>query len=1085
MFFFFFLFFFLRFFLPWHRRYGDLPVPVFLMDVARYFLQRAGVPGILDSFPGLEGEVNQLKKQLSCGFSYDIPATTHPRSVFVLLQAFLRCYCSGCFAHYDTKEFVLQAISAASTKGKSDVQVYEALQKMLQNVESIWRRIFIELVHIFGLILDNQKLSGCPLEHVASQMLQSLFFQAYDTPDEQLMDHFGSVMMAAASFRSWLRNDHQAPFLGGPVSQLCSVHTAWMQTEPVSGLCCTDDGKRLWVLAKSGQAQVLDSQAGTALGTLKLSQPLFLATQVGAEHYFMRGEMSTELCSLANKDTLKLAKNARCFVHLPWKKQVWGGSEGTIHNFDSVTGALIGSFPCNAELKPRCPVRFLVVCGQLVVAACGASIVRLFADDGRDLGILGDGVLVPSPSLGEWSGFCSVPGPLPCVLGCTTSGKLVSFTVAAGGKAGDPASWAVKELETSRQDIRFLAIMDDCAFSTSGRDLLVFSISRWVQLGVIRTPHPMAIKHLAASATRVFTTCAADVLLVWTLMGTPGGAAYGGGGGAAGAGGSRLGGSVVGRSSAAGSSAVVGSTATTTLAGSLDEKRGLWQRVEPSRSLTATFLDVRSGASIPAEEIEVDPSRVLAEERYGSLFIAHWRGIEVAMHDLSLESFSRAEIEEIQQRIEDGVVSHPRMCHLYCYSLLGPRLKLVTSAESILLTNKLREKSLRFRARMRIAEHVAQFLAFLHVKSPPILHLDLTVDSVRLDEHFSAHVDNLYSVTRIRNLHLHGSSPSLSKAARAMPPELLQDKPAVPTPAADVYMFGMFLWALVEQSSTPFRQVENFATLRSMVCVNHERPPLTENMPASLRGVILECWSPDPALRPTMAQLIANDVFNAANFDHTLTDAEAHRFWLGMHSGSRALETSGEDFIREFQRRIPGMDIKTSQFLDSVFKTWLIKEGRVSVQDFGDFVQLFCPFSVTKAWIDGVVADLSVVGVLGIISSKDADARLKNAGKGDYCIRFASDIKSGLRLHVKGISNSKTLVRKQGGWTMEGSKAIHDSLEALIRSLQSELLLKKPILGGAIQEAYHKFFPTKEEEKATSKAVKILSSNYVMEEGVE
>lgn len=270
-----------------------------------------------------------------------------------------------------------------------------------------------------------------------------------------------------------------------------------------------------------------------------------------------------------------------------------------------------------------------------------------------------------------------------------------------------------------------------------------------------------------------------------------------------------------------------------------------WKRAfSPSESAVPWLTDVRTGDVISPDDIEIDRGLVVAETSFGVVHRAFWRGTEVAVHELSLETFSKAEVAEFTQRLEGNVVTHPRMCQLYCYSLLGSKLQMVTSVVSNPLRDRLKDRSLRYRLRMRAAEQVARFLCFLHSCDPPLLHLNLTTDAVKLDANFNVRVDGLYGLERIRNLHIPPSSRSMWRSLRVMPPELLVEHPEPATPAADVWQFGMLLWSIQEQEE-PYRGIDSLAALRAKVCA---RPPALPEMsascPADLAEWIVRCLNP-------------------------------------------------------------------------------------------------------------------------------------------------------------------------------------------------------------------------------------------------
>lgn len=91
-------------------------------------------------------------------------------------------------------------------------------------------------------------------------------------------------------------------------------------------------------------------------------------------------------------------------------------------------------------------------------------------------------------------------------------------------------------------------------------------------------------------------------------------------------------------------------------------------------------------------------------------------------------------------------------------------------------------------------------------------------------------------------------------------------------------------------------------------------------------------------------------MFWSAIFRHALADEEARRFWVERFSDrggkSNQQSVSQQDFMRELQRAISGIDVKTSTLVEGLLKNWVVRQGRVYLVDFGDLTSLFGPFQV-------------------------------------------------------------------------------------------------------------------------------------------
>ena len=85
-----------------------------------------------------------------------------------------------------------------------------------------------------------------------------------------------------------------------------------------------------------------------------------------------------------------------------------------------------------------------------------------------------------------------------------------------------------------------------------------------------------------------------------------------------------------------------------------------------------------------------------------------------------------------------------------------------------------------------------------------------------------------------------------------MAPELFSATPQ-PTLASDVYAFGMTLYEVVTQT-LPFEEQSDYTIAYAiMTGLRPHRPTLVSD---ELWKLLLDCWDEDPAVRPTMEQVI-------------------------------------------------------------------------------------------------------------------------------------------------------------------------------------------------------------------------------------
>lgn len=139
--------------------------------------------------------------------------------------------------------------------------------------------------------------------------------------------------------------------------------------------------------------------------------------------------------------------------------------------------------------------------------------------------------------------------------------------------------------------------------------------------------------------------------------------------------------------------------------------------------------------------------------------------------------------------------------------------------------------------RLRIACEVAEGMAYLHSRSPPVVHRDLKPHNV-LEAHNGVMKICDFGLVKTRNAG--AGTPAY------MAPELLNGQQF--TKAVDVYAFGVLLCELYT-GMIPFREYE-FLDVKRAVC-RGDRPPLPKyDTPDSIRQLIVASWHDAHARRP-------------------------------------------------------------------------------------------------------------------------------------------------------------------------------------------------------------------------------------------
>eukprot|EP01090_Pellita_catalonica_P011450 TRINITY_DN2310_c0_g3_i1.p1 TRINITY_DN2310_c0_g3~~TRINITY_DN2310_c0_g3_i1.p1 ORF type:complete len:456 (-),score=70.61 TRINITY_DN2310_c0_g3_i1:124-1326(-) len=154
----------------------------------------------------------------------------------------------------------------------------------------------------------------------------------------------------------------------------------------------------------------------------------------------------------------------------------------------------------------------------------------------------------------------------------------------------------------------------------------------------------------------------------------------------------------------------------------------------------------------------------------------------------------------------------------------------------------------------------------------PLLHLDLKPDNLLIDENWQVKVADF------------GISQIFSGAGNAngspfyMSPEALKGS-AVST-KSDVYSFGIVLWEMyTEKEPYAEEKFEDIEELEEYIVFDQERPKIPRSCPDTLRRLIVDCWAPKPADRPSFDDIIIGRYFEKCDIDTKIIDPRGREFW--------------------------------------------------------------------------------------------------------------------------------------------------------------------------------------------------------------
>lgn len=181
--------------------------------------------------------------------------------------------------------------------------------------------------------------------------------------------------------------------------------------------------------------------------------------------------------------------------------------------------------------------------------------------------------------------------------------------------------------------------------------------------------------------------------------------------------------------------------------------------------------------------------------------------------------------------------------------------------------------SLPLKKRLQLIHELALGLLWLHDRPSPVLHLDLKLVNLMLDDRDSLVICDFglsHVMDRGRQIRLAPGDTVKRGNVSHRAPELFSKDEITFGPAVDVYSFTICAWEILTGAEWNTNLVRNELirkgllqpgadigkTFLSAVVFNHFRPPLNPKWPAHLQETLTEGWHHDPNQRPPMAKMV-------------------------------------------------------------------------------------------------------------------------------------------------------------------------------------------------------------------------------------
>jgi len=241
---------------------------------------------------------------------------------------------------------------------------------------------------------------------------------------------------------------------------------------------------------------------------------------------------------------------------------------------------------------------------------------------------------------------------------------------------------------------------------------------------------------------------------------------------------------------------------------------------------------------------ELDLGEQLARGAMGAVHAGYWRGMPVAakrLHDTSHAALAKIE----QELLVHSDLRHPRVVTLHGAKLTPPGCCIVMERCECSLFQRLHARGgqdLERRALVHMALQVAQGMAFLHSRSPAVVHRDLKSHNVLID---------LHGDCKLCDFGLVNMKEVTAGTPNYMAPELFLSKP-YSTPV-DVFAFGVLLNEMFARE-VPWDGYGPMDIKEQVV--GGERPQVPRTMPRLCETLLRKLWHQQPSLRPKFEQVI-------------------------------------------------------------------------------------------------------------------------------------------------------------------------------------------------------------------------------------
>ncbi|KAL3614891.1 hypothetical protein CASFOL_040552 [Castilleja foliolosa] len=281
-------------------------------------------------------------------------------------------------------------------------------------------------------------------------------------------------------------------------------------------------------------------------------------------------------------------------------------------------------------------------------------------------------------------------------------------------------------------------------------------------------------------------------------------------------------------------------------------------------ALDTLLLDIDLTSLQIIKNADLEELRELGAGTFGTVYHGKWRGSDVAIKRIKKSCFTGRQSEQERLTMEFwreaeilSKLHHPNVVAFYGVVQDGPGGTLATLTE-FMVNGSLRHVLLRKdrhldrRKRLIIAMDAAFGMEYLHAKN--IVHFDLKCDNLLVNlKDPSRPICKVgdFGLSKIKRNTL--VSGGVRGTLPWMAPELLNGTSNKVSEKVDVFSFGIVLWEILT-GEEPYANMHYGAIIGGIVN-NTLRPTIPNYCDAEWRGLMEQCWAPNPTLRPSFTEI--------------------------------------------------------------------------------------------------------------------------------------------------------------------------------------------------------------------------------------